>query len=145
MRPQHFVIALLVSLACGAGAQTHSKATQAHEHPPYPASTTYAAPAWFVNVAPQAGLAMLNVNGNPATKKYIIETTGSGVAILDYDRDGWPDIFLLNGTTLDGEPKPATPPTSHLYHNNHDGTFTDVMAGSGLEAPGWAQGVCVGD
>jgi len=88
---------------------------------------------------------MLNVNGDSATKKYIIETTGSGVAILDYDRDGWPDIFLLNGTTLDGEPKPATPPTSHLYHNNHDGTFTDVTAGSGLETPGWAQGVCVGD
>lgn len=145
MRPQHFVLALLMGLAFRAGAQAHSKSTERPQDHPHPASTAYAAPAWFVNVAPQAGLTMLNVNGDSATKKYIIETTGSGVAIIDYDRDGWPDIFLLNGTTLDGEPKPATPPTSHLYHNNHDGTFTDVTAGSGLERPGWAQGVCVGD
>jgi hypothetical protein len=145
MRSRLFVIALLISLALGASAQAHSRPTQRPEGHPYPASTAYVTPAWFVNVAPQAGLTMLNINGDSATKKYIIETTGSGVAILDYDRDGWPDIFLLNGTTLDGEPKPATPPTSHLYHNNHDGTFTDVTAGSGLDTPGWAQGVCVGD
>ncbi len=144
MRPRRFVLALLVSFALGMGAQAHSKAKQ-HGVGPYPISTSYAAPAWFVNVAPQAGLTMRNVNGDSATKKYIIETTGSGVAILDYDRDGWPDIFVLNGTTLDGEPKPTTAPTSHLYHNNHDGTFTDVTVGSGLETPGWAQGVCVGD
>jgi len=112
---------------------------------PYPASAQYAAPAWFVDVAPQAGLTMQNVNGDAATKKYIIETTGSGVAIIDYDRDGWPDILMLNGRTLDGEPAPAITPTNHLYHNNHDGTFTDVSAASGLTAPGWAQGVCVGD
>jgi enediyne biosynthesis protein E4 len=145
MRPQHFVLALLMSLAFRASAQAHHKTPEPAASHPYPASTAYAAPSWFVNVAPQAGLTMLNVNGDSATKKYIIETTGSGVAILDYDRDGWPDIFLANGTTLDGEPKPATAPTSHLYHNNHDGTFTDVTAGSGLEAPGWAQGVCAGD
>ncbi len=88
---------------------------------------------------------MQNVNGDPATKKYILETTGGGVAIFDYDRDGWPDIFLLNGKTLPGEPMPATPPTSHLYHNNHDGTFSDVTKAAGLDAPGWAQGVCAGD
>jgi enediyne biosynthesis protein E4 len=145
MRPQHFVLALLMSLAFRASAQAYHKTPEPAASHPYPASTAYAAPSWFVNVAPQAGLTMLNVNGDSATKKYIIETTGSGVAILDYDRDGWPDIFLANGTTLDGEPKPATAPTSHLYHNNHDGTFTDVTAGSGLEAPGWAQGVCAGD
>jgi enediyne biosynthesis protein E4 len=145
MRPQHFVLALLMSLAVRASPQAHSKSTQPVQGDPYPASKSYAAPAWFVDEAPHAGLTMLNVNGDAATKKYIIETTGSGVAIIDYDRDGWPDIFLLNGTTLDGEPKPASMPTSHLYHNNRDGTFTDVTAGSGLEAPGWAQGVCVGD
>ena len=145
MRPQHFVIALLMSFAVRAGAQAHNNTTPPSASHPFPASSAHPAPAWFANVAPQAGLTMLNVNGDSSTKKYIIETTGSGVAILDYDRDGWPDIFLLNGTTLDGEPSPATPPTSHLYHNNHDGTFTDVTAGSGLELPGWAQGVCVGD
>lgn len=142
MRSGCFVVALLMGLAFGVRAQTHSKTTEGSL---YAASGGHGAPAWFVDVAAQAGLTMLNVNGDSATKKYIIETTGSGVAIVDYDRDGWPDIFLLNGTTLEGEPKPATPPNSHLYHNNHDGTFTDVTVGSGLEASGWAQGVCVGD
>lgn len=112
---------------------------------PYPTTTGHPPPAWFVDVAQTAGLTMQNVNGEAAEKNYIIETTGSGVAILDYDRDGWPDIFVLNGTTLETEAKPASAPTGHLYHNNHDGTFTDVTRGSGLELTGWAQGVCVGD
>ena len=53
--------------------------------------------------------------------------------------------FLLNGTSLDGKEAAAAKPTSHLYHNNHDGTFTDVTAAAGLTGTGWAQGVCVGD
>ena len=88
---------------------------------------------------------MENVNGGVETKKYIIETTGSGVAIFDYDNDGWPDIFLVNGTTLDETPERIKRPTSHLFHNNHDGTFTDVTHSAGLEFSGWGQGVCVGD
>jgi hypothetical protein len=87
---------------------------------------------------------MKNVNGGVDTKKYIIETTGSGVAILDYDNDGWPDIFLVNGTTL-GAGREKDPPTSHLFHNNHDGTFSDVTRAAGLEYSGWGQGVCAGD
>jgi hypothetical protein len=113
--------------------------------PPYPASDLHAGPAWLVDVAPQAGLKMENVNGGVDTKKYIIETTGSGVAILDYDNDGWPDIFLVNGTTLDEAKEKSTKPTSHLFHNNHDGTFTDVTRAAGLDFTGWGQGVCVGD
>jgi len=88
---------------------------------------------------------MENVNGGVDSKRYIIETTGSGVAILDYDNDGWPDIFLVNGTTLDGAKGEKTQPSSHLYHNNHDGTFSDVTHAAGLEFTGWGQGVCVGD
>jgi len=145
MRSRFSACLLLLGSIADIGAQARNGAEIKTEAHPYPASAAFAAPAWFVNVAPQAGLSMQNFNGDPASKKYIIETTGSGVAVLDYDRDGWPDIFLLNGTTLPGEPAPAAPPTSHLYHNNHDGTFTDVTAGSGLEATGWAQGVCVGD
>ena len=87
---------------------------------------------------------MTNVFGGEDTKKYIIETTGTGVAIFDYDNDGWPDIFLVNGTTLEGFP-PDKAPTNHLYRNNHDGTFTDVTAKAGLTATGWGQGACVGD
>jgi hypothetical protein len=98
----------------------------------------------FTDVAEKAGLTMLNVFGSADTKKYILETTGTGVAIFDYDNDGWPDIFILNGTTLAGSSKSELP-TNHLYRNNHDGTFTDVTAKAGLLATGWAQGVCVGD
>src|ERR1700737_3536016 len=98
----------------------------------------------FVDVAEKAGLTALNVFGGVDTKKYIIETTGTGVAIFDYDNDGWPDIFIVNGTTREGFPAKQVP-TNHVYHNNHDGTFTDVTAKAGLTATGWGQGVCVGD
>ncbi len=141
-------MALAMAVAASAqssGTKTNKTAEASALAQPYPVSTQYAAPAWFVDEAAKAGLTMQNVNGDAATKKYIIETTGSGVAIFDYDGDGWPDILMLNGKTLDDEPAPAVTPTSHLYHNNRDGTFTDVTAGSGLTAPGWAQGVCVGD
>ncbi|MBV9343353.1 MAG: VCBS repeat-containing protein, partial [Acidobacteria bacterium] len=98
----------------------------------------------FEDVSEKAGLEMHNVFGGVETKKYIIETTGTGVAIFDYDNDGWPDIFLVNGTRLEGFPA-GNAPTNHLYRNNHDGTFTDVTVQSGLTASGWGQGVCVGD
>jgi enediyne biosynthesis protein E4 len=112
---------------------------------PYPTDHLHPGPAWFIDVAQQAGLRMENVNGGVDTKKYIIETTGSGVAIFDYDHDGWPDIFLVNGTTLDQPADTNAKPTSHLFHNNHDGTFTDVTQAAGLAFTGWGQGVCVGD
>ncbi|MEQ1353582.1 MAG: CRTAC1 family protein [Candidatus Acidiferrum sp.] len=112
---------------------------------PTPPKNAEATPvANFVDLADKAGLAAINVFGGEQTKKYIIETTGTGVAIFDYDNDGWPDIFVVNGTTLEGFPLKDAP-SNHLYHNNHDGTFTDVTAKAGLQATGWGQGVCVGD
>jgi hypothetical protein len=98
----------------------------------------------FTDVAEKSGLTMTTVFGGKDRKKYIIETTGTGVAIFDYDNDGWPDIFLVNGTTLEGFPA-GSAPTNHLYRNNHDGTFSDVTARAGLTATGWGQGACVGD
>ena len=86
----------------------------------------------FVDIAEKAGLTMKNVFGGLDTKKYIVETTGTGVAIFDYDNDGWPDIFFVNGTTLEDMKAGKSGPTNHLYRNNHDGTFTDVTVQCGL-------------
>ena len=98
----------------------------------------------FEDIAQQAGLSALNVYGGDTHKEFIIETTGNGAIIFDFDNDGWPDIFLPNGSTVEGFPKDQGP-TAHLYHNNHDGMFTDVTSHAGLARSGWGQGGCVGD
>lgn len=100
--------------------------------------------AYFEDIAEKAGLIAKIVYGDERTKKYILETTGTGVAIFDYDNDGWPDIFIVNGSKLSGLPK-SSEPSNHLYRNNHDGTFTDVTEKAGLKSSGWGQGVCAGD
>jgi hypothetical protein len=102
-------------------------------------------PVQFVNVAREAGLTIPNVWGGAEHKRYIIEAKGSGLAFFDYDQDGWLDIYLTNGTRFDEKWAPGQEPTSHLYRNNRDGTFTDVTANSGLARTGWQTGVCVGD
>jgi len=99
----------------------------------------------FADVAQSAGLTIPNVWGGISEKRYIIETKGSGVAFFDYDHDGWLDIYLTNGVRLGENYAPGNAPTSHLYKNNRDGTFTDVTERSGLARTGWQTGVCVGD
>jgi hypothetical protein len=98
----------------------------------------------FEDIAQQAGLSVSNVYGGDTHKEFIIETTGNGAIIFDYDNDGWPDIFLPNGSTVEVFPKDQAP-SGHLYHNNHDGTFSDVTSRAGLARSGWGQGGCVGD
>ncbi|PYQ72256.1 MAG: hypothetical protein DMG04_18225 [Acidobacteria bacterium] len=95
----------------------------------------------FSNVARAAGLDRMIVYGGADANKYLLETTGTGVAAIDYDHDGWLDLFFVNGSTLEGFPA-ATAPTNHLYRNRRDGTFEDVTAKAGLAASGWGQGAC---
>ncbi len=84
------------------------------------------------DIAERAGITMRNFYGSDTRKEFIIETTGNGSVIFDYDNDGWPDIFLPNGSTVEGFPK-GKEPTGDLYHNNHDGTFTaNVTEKAGL-------------
>jgi hypothetical protein len=98
----------------------------------------------FLNVAREAGLNAKTIFGGEHKNKYLLETTGCGVAFYDYDNDGWLDIFLVNGTRLEGFPA-GSEPASHLFRNNRDGTFTDVTLKSGVAHSGWGQGCCVGD
>ncbi len=98
--------------------------------------------ARFTDVAEAAGLTQPTIYGSADNPRYILETIGCGAAFIDYDNDGWLDILVLNGRTLDAVPAGAT---NRLYRNNRDGTFTDVTEEAGLVRHGWACGVCVGD
>jgi len=99
----------------------------------------------FTDVTGTAGLShAVNVSGSPDDKLFLLEEMGCGVALFDYDNDGWLDIFLVNGTSLDPAVR-DTNPTSHLFRNNRDGTFTDVTEKAGLTRSGWGQACCVGD
>jgi enediyne biosynthesis protein E4 len=98
----------------------------------------------FVDVGGKAGLTDIFYCGDDNSKRYIIEALGGGVALLDYDNDGFPDVFFVTGSRLDGFP-PGEEPTNQLYHNNRDGTFTRVTREAGLALSGWGQGVCAGD
>src|SRR5882724_3135928 len=98
----------------------------------------------YVDVALQAGIKDIFYCGSEKTKNYIVETLGSGAAFIDYDNDSYPDLFVVNGSRLEGFPK-GQEPTNHLYRNQGDGTFEDVTARAGLAASGWGQAACVGD
>jgi hypothetical protein len=98
----------------------------------------------FRDIAEEAGLTAINVSGRPANKRYILETTGTGVAIFDFDNDGWQDIFLVNATRFDDDdPDPSA--TSRLYRNLGKLRFEEVTAKAGLAHRGWGQGVCAAD
>ncbi len=97
--------------------------------------------AHFTDIGAAAGLHKPVVLGFPDHKSWIIESTGCGVAFLDYDNDGWLDIFILSGTTVEG----LDDATNRLYRNNRDGTFTDVTEEAGLRRTGWASSITVGD
>jgi hypothetical protein len=102
-------------------------------------------PIVFQDISEKAGLTVWHHRmGNPQ-KNYILETTGSGVALLDYDNDGWLDIYLVNGSTYEALDGKAEAPRAALFHNNHDGTFTDVAQKAGVTNERWGYGVAVAD
>jgi enediyne biosynthesis protein E4 len=98
----------------------------------------------FAEMAQAAGLTATTIYGDEHKNRYLLETTGSGAAFIDYDNDGWLDVFLVNGTRLDGL-SPSLNVTNRLYRNNGNGTFTNVTEKTGLVRTGWGQSVCVGD
>jgi len=102
-------------------------------------------PIVFQDVSEKAGLTSWHHKMGTPQKMFIIETTGSGVALLDYDHDGWLDIYLVNGSTYEALNGKAESPHAALFHNNHDGTFTDVAAKAGVTNDRWGYGVAVGD
>jgi enediyne biosynthesis protein E4 len=102
-------------------------------------------PVIFEDVSEKAGLtSWTHKMGGPA-KEFIVETKGSGVGLIDYDNDGWLDIYIVNGSTFNALDGKETPPHAALFHNNHDGTFTDVAAKAGVTNDRWGFGVAIGD
>src|SRR6202045_1482454 len=103
------------------------------------------APVIFIDVTNTAGIDRFHHRSGGPEKRTILETPGSGVALLDYDNDGWLDIYLLNGSTFPALKGKEAPPRAMLLHNNHDGTFTDVTEKAGVANERWGFGVAVGD
>lgn len=120
-----------------------AKPRPAPKGPPSPATGTPLGVS-FLDVARQSGLSAKTIYGGEHKNRYLLETTGCGVAFFDYDQDDWLDIFLVNGSRIEGFLK-GEEPVSHLFKNNRDGTFTDVTQKAGLGHSGWGQGCCVGD
>jgi len=136
MRASTILLVLLTSLlaSTGGGAvQTNSAS-----------NTANALEVKFTNVAQASGLTAITIYGDEHKNRYLLETTGTGAAFIDYDNDGWLDVFLVNGTRLDGLPQNLKV-TNRLYRNRGDATFVDVTEKAGLVRTGWGQSVCAGD
>jgi hypothetical protein len=102
-------------------------------------------PVIFQDISEKAGLTQWTHKMGTPQKKYIIETNGSGIGLIDYDNDGWLDIYVVSGSTFDALDGKETPPHAALFHNNHDGTFTDVAARAGVTNDRWGIGVAIAD
>ena len=102
-------------------------------------------PVVFEDISEKAGLTKWTMKAGTPAKKYIIETRAGGVALLDYDNDGWLDIYVVTGSTFDAMDGKETPPHAAHFHNNHDGTFTDVAAKAGVTNDRWGIGVSIAD
>ena len=99
----------------------------------------------FMDIAEKAGLSKWSHRDGTKEKQFILDTPGSGVGLIDYDNDGWLDIYLVNASTYDAQSGKAEAPHAALFHNNHDGTFTDVAAKAGVTNDRWGFGVAIAD
>jgi len=123
----------------------HAPITDALSRPITAGGFVDGAPVIFTDITKQAGLDKFHHRSGTAEKSTILESPGSGVALLDYDNDGWLDIYLLNGSTIDAIKGKEPAPRAMLFHNNHDGTFTDVTDKAGVANERWGFGVAIGD
>jgi hypothetical protein len=117
----------------------------AHHRPITAGGFVDSGPRIFADTTKAAGLTNWRHESGSPTKRYIIDTVGSGVALLDYDNDGWLDIYLVNGSTYDAQAGTRAVPQAALFHNNHDGTFSNVAGKAGVTNDRWGFGVAVGD
>jgi hypothetical protein len=123
----------------------HAPVLDAEKRPITAGGFVDSGPVVFENVTEKAGLGKWQHVMGTLQRKFILETVGSGVALIDYDNDGWIDIYLVNGSTYEAQQGKAESPHAALFHNNHDGTFTDVAAKAGVTNDRWGFGAVVGD
>jgi hypothetical protein len=141
-KPQNIPIPRPSGMATGG---IHAPIKDSHSRPITAGGFVDDAPVVFVDITHQAGLDKFHHRSGSPEKSTIIDAPGSGVALLDYDNDGWLDIYLLNGSTVAAVKGAEPAPRAMLFHNNHDGTFTDVTDKAGVSNDRWGFGIAVAD
>jgi hypothetical protein len=134
--------------ASGMGVNTgtpHAGVYDAEHRPITAGGFVKTGPVIFEDASRKSGLAAWHHTMGTPEKPLILETVGSGAGIIDYDNDGWMDLYLVNGATYDSLSGKTTPPHAALFHNNHDGTFTDVAAKAGVTNDRWGFGAAIAD
>ncbi|MGA8669867.1 MAG: CRTAC1 family protein [Terracidiphilus sp.] len=131
--------------AGGAAESPHPIQLDAQHRPITAGGFVKTGPVVFEDISEEAGLTKWTHKMGTPEKTYLVETKGSGIGLIDYDNDGWLDIYVVNGSTFDALDGKETPPHSALFHNNHDGTFTDVAAQAGVTNDRWGMGVAIAD
>jgi len=131
--------------AGGAAESPHSIQLDAQHRPITEGGFVKSGPVVFEDISEKAGLTKWTHKMGTPEKTYLVETKGSGIGLIDYDNDGWLDIYVVNGSTFDALDGKETPPHAALFHNNHDGTFTDVAAQAGVTNDRWGMGVAIAD
>ena len=125
--------------------EAHAAVLDAEHRPITAGGFVKSGPIVFEDIAEKSGLARWHHTMGTPQKQFILETVGSGVGLLDYDKDGWLDIYMVNGSTYEAQAGKASAPHAALFHNNHDGTFTDVTVKAGVTNERWGFGVTVAD